>query len=78
MPTRASAAVAVRCAGEQGKFWEMRHLVTVNAATLSRETYVNLAKGLGLDTAKLDQCIDGDRSYKGDIDRDMARGSSWA
>ena len=30
-------------------------------ATLSRETYVNLAKGLGLDTAKLDQCIDGDQ-----------------
>jgi protein-disulfide isomerase len=74
-PNARVAAVAVRCAGEQGKFWEMRHLVTVNAATLSRETYVNLAKSLGLDTAKLDQCIDGDQ-YKGDIDRDMAAGMS--
>ena len=74
-PNARVAAVAVRCAGEQGKFWEMRHLVTVNAATLSRETYVNLAKGLGLDTAKLDQCIDGDQ-YKSDIDRDMAAGVS--
>jgi|SoiMethySBSTD1v2_1073268.scaffolds.fasta_scaffold10786_12 protein-disulfide isomerase len=72
-PNARPAAVAVRCAGEQGKFWEMRHLVTVNAATLSREKYVELAKGLGLDTGKLDQCIDADR-YKADIDRDMAEG----
>jgi protein-disulfide isomerase len=72
-PNARPAAVAVRCAGEQGKFWEMRHLVTVNAATLSREKYVEIAKGLGLDTGKLDQCIDADR-YKADIDRDMAEG----
>jgi protein-disulfide isomerase len=72
-PNARTAAVAVRCAGEQDKFWEMRHLVTVNAATLSREKYVDLAKGLGLDTGKLDQCIDAGR-YKADIDRDMAEG----
>jgi protein-disulfide isomerase len=72
-PNARPAAVAVRCAGEQDKFWEMRHLVTVNAATLGREKYVELAKGLGLDTGKLDQCIDTDR-YKADIDRDMAEG----
>jgi protein-disulfide isomerase len=73
-PNARPAAVAVRCAGEQGKFWEMRHLVTVNAQTLGREKYVEIAKGLGLDTAKLDQCIDGRDQYKGDIDRDMAAG----
>jgi protein-disulfide isomerase len=72
-PNARTAALAVRCAGEQDKFWEMRHLVTVNAATLSREKYVDLAKGLGLDTGKLDQCIDAGR-YKADIDRDMAEG----
>src|SRR6059058_676355 len=33
------AALAVRCAGEQGKFWEMRHGVTVNGNALSRDTY---------------------------------------
>jgi protein-disulfide isomerase len=67
------AAAAVRCAGEQGKFWEMRHLVTINATALSREKYVELARSLGLDTAKLDQCIDADR-HKADIDREMAEG----
>jgi len=74
-PNARTAAVAVRCAGEQGQFWEMRHLVTVNAATLSREAYGNLAKNLGLDTAKLDLCIDAGR-YTADIDRDMAQGVS--
>jgi protein-disulfide isomerase len=73
-PNARPAAVAVRCAGEQGKFWEMRHLVTVNAAALSREKYVELARSLRLDTAKLDQCIDGGDRFKGDIDRDMAAG----
>lgn len=73
-PNARPAAVAVRCAGDQGKFWEMRHLVTVNAAALSREKYAEIAKGLGLDTAKLDQCIDGGDQYKSDIDRDMAAG----
>ena len=73
-PNARPAAVAVRCAGEQGKFWEMRHLVTVNAAALSREKYVEIAKGLGLDTTKLDQCIDGGEQFKSDIDRDMAAG----
>jgi protein-disulfide isomerase len=73
-PNARPAAVAVRCAGEQGKFWEMRHIVTMNAAVLSREKYVDLAKSLGLDTGKLDKCIDGGDQYKTDIDRDMAAG----
>ena len=71
-PNARSAAMAVRCAGEQNKFWEMRHLVTINTA-LGRETYVSLGKSLGLDTARLEQCIDADR-YRDDIDRDMAEG----
>ena len=33
-PNARPAALAVRCAGEQGKFWEMRHAVTLNAAAL--------------------------------------------
>ena len=46
-PNARPAAVAVRCAGEQGKFWEMRHLVTVNAATLGREKYDGARHGPG-------------------------------
>ena len=46
-PNARPAALAVRCAGEQGKFWEMRHLVTVNATALSREKYVGCRQGPG-------------------------------
>src|SRR5262249_54440185 len=65
------AALAVRCAGEQGKFWEMRHGVTLNAAALSREVYDTLARELGLDTDRFDACIAGDR-YRAEVDRDVS------
>src|SRR5215475_11727585 len=69
------AALAVRCAGEQGKFWEMRHGVTVNAAALSGEVYDRLARELGLDAGRFTACIAADR-YKADIDRDVADATS--
>jgi len=65
------AALAVRCAGEQGKFWEMRHGVTLNAAALSREVYDRLARELGLDADRFNACVAADR-YRADIDRDVA------
>jgi protein-disulfide isomerase len=70
-PNARPAALAVRCAGEQGKFWEMRHVVTLNANALNRELYDRLAKELGLDAGKFSACIGADR-YRADIDRDMA------
>ncbi len=74
-PNARPAALAVRCAGEQGKFWEMRHGVTLQAAALSRDVYDKLARELGLDTAQFDTCITTDR-YRADIDRDVAVGQS--
>jgi protein-disulfide isomerase len=65
------AALAVRCAGEQGKFWEMRHGVTLNAAALSGEVYDKLARELGLDAPRFAACIAADR-YRAEIDRDVA------
>jgi protein-disulfide isomerase len=65
------AALAVRCAGEQGKFWEMRHGVTLNAAALSREVYDKLALELGLDTDRFNACIAADR-YRTEVDRDVS------
>jgi protein-disulfide isomerase len=65
------AALAVRCAGEQGKFWEMRHGVTLNAAALSGEVYDKLARELGLDAPRFASCITADR-YRAEIDRDVA------
>jgi protein-disulfide isomerase len=69
-PNARPAAIAVRCAGEQGKFWEMRHAVTLNATTLGAPTYARLAAELGLDTEQFSACVAADRH--GDaIDRDI-------
>jgi protein-disulfide isomerase len=65
------AALAVRCAGEQGKFWEMRHRVTVSGNALSRDTYFALAKNLGLDITRFGACV-GNEKYKAAVDQDVA------
>jgi protein-disulfide isomerase len=67
------AALAVRCAGEQGKFWEMRHGVTVNANALSRDGYFELARELGLDMKGFGSCF-GNEKYKAVIEQDVAAG----
>ncbi len=67
------AALAVRCAGEQGKFWEMRHGVTVNANALSRDAYFELARQLGLDMRGFGSCF-GNEKYKAAIEQDVAAG----
>jgi protein-disulfide isomerase len=70
-PNARPAALAVRCAGEQGKFWEMRHGVTLNASALNRELYDRLAHELGLDGGRFSACLTADR-YRAEIDRDVA------
>ena len=72
-PNARPAAQAVRCAGEQGKFWEMRHLVTLNASALSSEVYERLARELQLDLGRFTACA-GTESHREAIDRDMAEG----
>ncbi len=61
------AARAARCAGDQGKFWEMHDRLF---GTQSEWTFANTppvkafegyAKGLGLDAAKYNACLESDR-----------------
>jgi protein-disulfide isomerase len=72
-PNARPAAQAVRCAGEQGKFWEMRHEVTLNAAALGSAVYERLARDLGLDLPRFTACA-ASESHREAIDRDMAEG----
>jgi protein-disulfide isomerase len=74
-PNARPAALAVRCAGEQAKFWEMRHVVTLNANKLGRAVYDRLAGELGLDMTRFAACVGSDR-HKAAIDRDVADGTS--
>lgn len=50
------AAVAARCAGEQGKFWEMRRAIYVARGRLDQEPYADMAGELGLDVERFDAC----------------------
>lgn len=50
------AAVASRCAGEQGRYWEYREALFAAQATLRSEPYARIAGELGLDVARLEAC----------------------
>jgi len=50
------AAVASRCAGEQGHFWEYREALFAARQDLAAEPYARIAGELGLDVARLEAC----------------------
>ncbi len=50
------AAVASRCAGEQGRFWEFREALFASQSLLGSEPYGRIAGQLGLDVERLEAC----------------------
>lgn len=56
-PFAMKAAIAARCAAEQGQFWPMRQTLVSNAANLSAEAIQGYAKSVGLDSAAFSTCI---------------------
>jgi protein-disulfide isomerase len=61
------AAVAAHCAGEQGKFWELRDLLLQNASNLGAEAILNHAKAVGLDQNAFAACLKAGK-YSAQID----------
>ncbi len=60
-PEAQKSAESAECAFAQGgdtAFWKMHDELFAAQATLSRATYTDLAKKIGLDTAKFDKCVD--------------------
>lgn len=51
------AAVAALCAGRQDKYWLMREKLFDHMTNLTVETFIKLAKGLGLDTNAFRTCM---------------------
>ena len=51
------AAITARCAGKQGKYWEMHDMLFANMENLGEAALRGYAKKLGLDLAKYDSCI---------------------
>ena len=70
------AAVASRCAGEQGRYWEYREALFAAQGTLRSEPYARLAGELGLDVARLEACRrDPLQAAAVGADLELARGS---
>jgi protein-disulfide isomerase len=67
------AATAGRCAAEQGKYWEMRHVMIVNADQLKPDKLASYAEQVKMDGAKFKNCLDSDK-FKAQIDQDIAEG----
>jgi len=55
-PFALPAAVAARCAGEQGRFWEYREALFASQAQLGTAPYSRIARDLGLDVERLEAC----------------------
>jgi protein-disulfide isomerase len=70
-PHALSAARAARCAGEQGKLWEMRESLFANQAALADKDLSSRAQELGLDTGKFVECVSSER-YTEDIRRSFS------
>nr|WP_321402154.1 thioredoxin domain-containing protein [uncultured Desulfobacter sp.] len=65
-------AMAARCAGEQGKFWEFQDLLfTAGKTDLTRKDVMAFAASLGLDLEKFAQSLDS-QIFLGDVEQDLA------
>ena len=69
------SAVAARCAAEQGKYWELRHVMIVNASQLQPDKIVGYAQNASMDVDKFKTCIASDK-YRAAIDKDVAEGTA--
>ena len=70
-PQALTAALAARCAGEQGKFWEMHDSLFANQEALSPADLSRRAQGFGLDEAKFNACL-ANGKYRENIRRSAA------
>jgi protein-disulfide isomerase len=64
------AAMAARCAGEQGKFWELRDVMGQNPNQLDMDHIAGFADALKMDSKALRACVDSGK-YKDPIQADV-------
>ena len=74
-PNAIPASIAARCAGAQGKFWEMHTKLFENQSGLTNENFIKWASELGLDQAKYEACAK-DPKVAEAVQADLAAGSA--
>jgi protein-disulfide isomerase len=70
-PHAMAAARANRCAGEQGKYWEMHDSLFAKQNALSDPALLDRAKTLGLEADKFNDCFSSQK-YAEDIQKSLA------
>jgi protein-disulfide isomerase len=75
-PLAMRGAVAARCAGYQGKFWEMRDTVLVNNTHLTADIFATFAEALKLDGAAFAACVGNPSRALSEIQSDVADAKS--
>jgi protein-disulfide isomerase len=76
-PFAMPAARASRCAGDQGKFWELREALVKNAPLLAAGYISQQAAALHLDMKQFDSCVSGTQ-YDAAIRKDMTEGAGFS
>ncbi len=72
-PEAFAAAVAARCAGDQGKYKEMHDQFFAKQATLRQADWNAHAKAVGLDLGDFEACMESKR-HEGAVKKDMEEG----
>jgi protein-disulfide isomerase len=73
--TSVNLALAARCAGEQGLFWNMHDKLFQHQGISEKEEVEALANQVGVNLARFNDCIDSQRYYA-DIAQDLADAKS--
>lgn len=74
-PQARKAAEAARCAGDQGKYWEMHDLLFQNQRDLAVPKLKEYAAGMKLDAGRFATCLDGAK-FGGGVQKDVDEGAS--
>lgn len=69
------AARAARCAGDQGKYWEVRDRLSSNPNNLGQEQILQYAQEAGVDVNLLRACLASEK-YRAEIQKDIADAQS--
>jgi len=70
-PYALKAAEASRCAGDQGKYWEMHDALLSSDAPPSDDVIKKLVAGLSLDLKNFQRCLDSEK-YRAEVQKDAA------
>ncbi len=74
-PYARKAAEAARCAGDQGKFWDMHDMMFANQGALMQDNLKRFARDMKLEGDAFDACLDGGK-YAKTVEADVAAGSA--